>query len=69
MKNASDALPVFDETFFRRTITVWWRTGKILAVFFQFLSVYICLGVIVRLQFQFSSKRGECDCSSRGGGQ
>lgn len=54
--------------FFRRTITVWWQTGKILAVFFQFVSVYICLGVIVRLQFQFSPKRGECDCSSRGGG-
>lgn len=55
--------------FFRRTLTVWWRAGKMLAVFFQYVLVYICLGVIVRLQFQFSPKRGERDCSSRSGGQ
>lgn len=44
--------------------------GHVFRFFFpRFISVYICLGVIVRLQLQFPPKRGECDCSSRGGGQ
>lgn len=51
---------------------VWWQGERSLLCFsnLSWLALPVfSLGVIVRFWLQFSSQRGECDCSSRGGGQ
>lgn len=74
-----DMLPVFNKTtgfFFFQThhnrLWVWWQGERSLLCFsnLSWLTLPVfSLGVIVRFWLQFSSQRGECDCSSRGGGQ
>lgn len=43
--------------------------GKSLSILSLLILLASALGVIVRFWLQFSSQRGECDCSSGGGGR